>query len=798
MAVTSISNEQENEIILDISQGMSITTKQVKNTLNLLEKGNTVPFISRYRKEVTNSLDETQIRAIEEKFGSKTRLIQEKSNILEKIRDQGKLTPELEKSILSATSLGELQEIYRPYKKKKKTRGQMAREKGLEPLAKMIWDQEEVNGKSVLQLAENYLNEEFSLIEKEDVLAGARDIIAEDINNNIEIREMIKSSFFKTAHFTTEVSILHKMDIEENPSSKKVKDGKKYEKYFGEENGEKYKEKALHTPPHRLLAMIRGDREGYLNFKVIFEDKDVLSALEEKIIIPTSKLEGADVQLTTAIHDCWKRLLGPSMNREIKRLQLEGAEDHSVKLFAENLKQLILASPVKSRILGVDPAYRTGCKYSAISETGAVLETGTIYPHPPQRNWEESKEKLKQIIKKFEIPIVTIGNGTGSRETEKLVAEIAKGTDLKYIIISEAGASVYSASDIAREEFPDLDVSIRGAISIARRLQDPLAELVKIDPKSLGVGQYQHDLPGLSTALKDVVTDSVNLVGVDLNTASSSLLKYVSGISTLVAKNILEYRKENGAFIYRDELKQVKGIGKRTFEQASGFLRILESPEPFDNSPIHPESYELAEQVLKLVKFAKSDLSQKKTRKKLQQQIKLLNPNFAAKTLKKEEKLETISDIILTLQNPYRDPREDFAKPLLKTEVLSIEDLSEGMEVEGTINNVVDFGCFVDIGVKSNGLIHISEMSDTKFIKHPRDAGLKVGDIIKTRVKEIDLSTKRISLTLRKKSEQKPKFKSKDPIQPKRDLSKKIRKKKPMSAEDKKMESLFKNGKIKL
>ncbi|MHA2075473.1 MAG: Tex-like N-terminal domain-containing protein, partial [Candidatus Hodarchaeales archaeon] len=752
MVVTSISKEKENEIILDISQGMSITPKQVNSTLKLLVEGNTVPFISRYRKEVTGSLDETQIRAIEEQFRSKTRLILEKTNILEKIREQGKLTPELEKSILSAASLGELQEIYRPYKKKKKTRGQVAREKGLEPLAEIILNQEEINGKSVSILAEGYLNEEFSLTDIEEVLAGARDIIAEDINNNIEIREIIKNSFFKTTQFTTKVSILHKMDIEEDPTSNKVRDGKKYEKYFGGENGEKYEENALKTPPHRLLAMIRGDREGYLNFKVIFKDKNVLSALEEKIIVLGSKLEGADTQLTAAIQDCWKRLLGPSMSREIKRNQLENAEEHSVKLFTENLKQLLLTSPVKARILGVDPAYRTGCKFSAISETGTVLETGTIYPHPPQRNWEESKEKLKQIIKKHNIPIVAIGNGTASRETEILVAEIAKGTDQKYIIVSEAGASVYSASDIAREEFPNLDVSIRGAISIARRLQDPLAELVKIDPKSLGVGQYQHDLSGLSFALKDVVTDSVNLVGVDLNTASKSLLKYVSGISNLVANNIIEYRQENGAIIYREELKQVKGVGVRTFEQASGFLRILESPEPFDNSPIHPESYKLAEDIIKLVGFTKSDLSHKESRKKLQEQIKLLNPKFAAKQLKKEEKIETISDIILTLQNPYRDPREDFAKPLLKTEVLSIEDLSEGMEVEGTINNVVDFGCFVDIGVKSNGLIHISEMSNTKFIKHPRDAGLKVGDIVKAQVKEIDLAKKRISLTLRKKT----------------------------------------------
>jgi uncharacterized protein len=539
--------------------------------------------------------------------------------------------------------------------------------------------------------------------------------------------------------------------------------------------------------------MIRGDKEGFLNFKVTFDNKKVLSFLKDKIIQPNGTLLEAEERLSLALDDCWKRLLGPSMNREIKRIQLEEAENHSIKLFAENLKQVLLSSPVKQRILGLDPAYRTGCKYTAISETGSVIKTGTIYPHPPQKEWEKSKSVIKNIIRKENINLVAIGNGTASRETEQLIAEIAEGTDLKYIIVSEAGASVYSASDIAREEFPDLDVSIRGAISIARRLQDPLAELVKIDPKSLGIGQYQHDLPGLSVALRDVVIDSVNLIGVDLNTASKSLLKYVSGISKLIATNILKYREENGAFIYREELKKVKGIGGRTFEQASGFLRIPESPELFDNSPIHPESYELAEKVIKFIGFKKTDLMKKDSRKKLQAKIKMLNPKFAATQLKKNEHQETISDIIQILQNPYRDPREEFSKPLFKTDILNIEDLTEGMEVEGTINNIVDFGCFVDIGVKTNGLIHLSEMSDTKFIKHPRDAGLKVGDIVKTRVKQIDIVKKRISLTLRKESPSHKRIASKSSTKPNRKTPKK-----PLSEEDRKMKSLFKNRKIKL
>lgn len=793
MATKTISNDQQRIIVTDIAQKMSITTKQVDNTLKLLEEGNTVPFISRYRKEVTSSLDEVQIRDIEEKYQTQTRLIKEKQGILEKIREQGKLTLELENTIQNAITLGELKEIYRPYKKKKKTRGQIAREKGLEPIAELLWNQKDINGKSVSDLAKEYLNDEIELNKIEDVLSGVRDIIAEDVTNNIKIRDLVKKTFFKTAKFTTEVSILHKMDVEEEPSSKKVQEGKKYEKYFGEENGGKYDEIALKTPPHRLLAMIRGDKEGFLNFKVAFDDKKVLSSLKDKIIQPNGTLLEAEEQLNLAIDDCWKRLLGPSMNREIKRIQLEEAENHSIKLFAENLKQVLLSSPVKQKILGLDPAYRTGCKYTAISQTGSVIKTGTIYPHPPQKEWEKSKSVIKQILTKEKINLVAIGNGTASRETEQLIAEIAKGTDLKYIIVSEAGASVYSASVIAREEFPELDVSIRGAISIARRLQDPLAELVKIDPKSLGIGQYQHDLPGLSAALRDVVIDSVNLIGVDLNTASKSLLKYVSGISKLIATNILIYREENGAFIYREELKKVKGIGGRTFEQASGFLRIPESPEPFDNSPIHPESYELAEEVIKFTGFKKTDLIKKDSRKKLQAKIKMLNPKFAATQLKKNDRKETISDIIQILQNPYRDPREDFSKPLLKTDVLNIEDLTEGMEVEGTISNIVDFGCFVDIGVKTNGLIHLSEMSDTKFIKHPRDAGLKVGDIVKTRVKQIDIVKKRISLSLRKESPPHKEITSRSSTRP-------IRKtpKKPLSEEDKKMKSLFKNGKIKL
>ncbi len=786
----TITSEQHSEIVAGIANGLHISSNQVSGTILLLENGNTVPFIARYRKEITGSLDEVQIRSIDEQYQNESRLIQEKDNILDKIRNQGKLTSELEKSICAANTMGELQEIYNPYKVKKKTRGQIARELGLSPLAELIKSQKSVD-KNLKEIAFAYINKDKGLDSVETILAGARDIIAEDTSNNLDVRDLIKNKYFKTAQFTSKVSILHKMDIEEQPNSDQVLEGKKYEQYF------EFEELAFKTPPHRLLAMIRGDREGILNFKVIFDDDAITRELKQNLIIQNSPLE-IKTQLELVIEDCWKRLLGPSMGRELKRSQLEKAEQHSIQLYSENLKQLILTSPVKQRILGIDPAYRTGCKYAAISETGEVLETGTIYPHKPQVQWEESKAVLKKLILNHGINLICIGNGTASRETEMFITELAKNMkkekkyDVSYVIISEAGASVYSASEIAREEFPNLDVSLRGAVSIARRLQDPLAELVKIDPKSHGIGQYQHDLPGLPRALKDVVMDAVNLVGVDLNTASKSLLSYVSGISNLTAANILEYRKENGAFIYRNELLKVKGIGERTYQQSAGFLRIPESPEPFDNSPIHPESYDLASKILSLSKFTKEDLVERESRMKLQNQIKLLNPEYAAKQLSKEDRLETIIDIINTLQNPYRDPREDFPKPLFKSEVLSIEDLTEGMEVEGTITNVVDFGCFVDIGVKTNGLVHVSEMSDSKFIKHPREAGLKIGDIIKAKIIEIDIQKNRISLTLRTK----PKTERKKQQSAPKTVQKP--KPKPLTVEDQKMQALFKNGKLKL
>jgi uncharacterized protein len=581
------------------------------------------------------------------------------------------------------------------------------------------------------------------------------------------------------------------MDEEDGEESEKLLLGKKYEQYFD------FQESALNVPPHRLLAMLRGDREGILSFKVIFPDEIIAEYLKDNYASFEALSEDRKLQLEKSLEDSWKRLLGPSLQREIKRLQLEKAGRHSIQVFSENLKHLLLTPPISSRIIGIDPAYRTGCKYAAIDELGNLLTTGTIYPTKPHEQYEKAAFTLKEVIRKYKIPLIAIGNGTASRETEEFVSKyVAKGTNIQFVIVNEAGASVYSASDLAREEFPNLDVSIRGAVSIARRLQDPLAELVKIDPRSIGVGQYQHDLTGLSKALKDVVIDTVNLVGVDVNTASEPLLKHVSGISKSIAKSIIQYRLENGAFVYREDLKNVSGIGNRTYEQCAGFLRISGAPDPFDNSPIHPESYDIAENIIKFTQYSKDDLNIKEKRKLLQKQLKMLNPEFAAKKLGLEEKIETIKDIIMILQNPVRDPREEFDKPILKSSVLSIEDLEVGSTVEGTITNVTDFGCFVDLGVKTNGLIHISEISSS-FIKHPREAGLKIGDIVKPTIKEIDLLKKRISLTLRKDSPKRGKRKSSKT--PSREKSPKpMRKKKPETFEDKQISSLFKNGKIQL
>jgi uncharacterized protein len=788
--MTLSSDVSTEEIIKFVAIKLDSSINQVTNTLELLREGNTVPFIARYRKEKTGSLDEVKIRNIEKEYQDQSDLIREKKRIRELINSQGQLSEELAANIESASSLAGLREIYRPYKQKKKTKGSIAREQGLEPLTEIIigkgrWPED----KSLEEIAQGYVNTEKGVESVENAIEGARFILAENLSNSPNTRNLVREKFFSKALFTTKKSLLYTLDEEDEVNSSKVIEGKKYEQYF------EFKEAALTIAPHRLLAMRRGDKEGVLKFKVEFPDDQVVAAILNDFLSSITTNEEAKAQIELATIDCWKRLLGPSMQREIKRLQLEKAEKHSIEVFGENLKHLLLTPPMKARILGIDPAFRTGCKYAAINELGTVLKSGTIYPTKPHEQFEKAAHELKELIRQHDITIVAIGNGTASRETEEFVSKyIAKNTDLKYVIVNEAGASVYSASDIARKEFPNLDVSIRGAISIARRLKDPLSELVKIDPRSIGVGQYQHDLTGLSQALKEVVIDTVNLVGVDINTASEELLKYVSGITRSTARNIILYRNENGAFVYRNDLKNVPGIGARTFEQSVGFLRIPEAPDPFDNSPIHPESYEIAENLIQFAKFTKDDLGNKNSRKRLQKQLRLVNPTFAAKKLHQEEKIETIKDLLNILQNPYRDPRDDFDKPILKSSLLTIKDLEVGKIVEGTITNVTDFGCFVDIGVKTTGLIHISEISES-FIRHPREAGLKVGDIVKPLIKDIDMVKQRISLSLRSDSV-KRKAESRDLKRQKPFQRKKSQKKKPQAFEDKQLDSLFKNGKI--
>ncbi|MHA1941539.1 MAG: helix-hairpin-helix domain-containing protein [Candidatus Hodarchaeales archaeon] len=775
-----------------IAADLHISLEQVKMTLDLLNNGNTVPFIARYRKEKTGSLDELQIRSVDDKYKSEIHLIREKTRIKKIIQAQRQLTASLETSIEKAATITELNEIYSPFKKKRKTKGLIAREKGLELLASAIMDDDILpSGKSLKLYVEEFVESSSEIDSVEEALEGARHIIAEDLANSSDLKGQLRDKYFTKVLFRTQKSLLYEMDEEEGEEKDKLLLGKKYEQYFD------FQESALSVPPHRLLAMLRGDREGILSFKVIFPDDLITDFLMENYTSSDSLSEDRKIQIEKALLDSWKRLLGPSLQREIKRWQLEKAGKHSIQVFSENLKHLLLTPPIRSKIVGIDPAYRTGCKYAAIDELGNVLATGTIYPTKPHEQFEKAAQTLKNLINKHSIPLIAIGNGTASRETEEFVSNyIAKGTDLHYVIVNEAGASVYSASDLAREEFPKIDVSIRGAISIARRLQDPLSELVKIDPRSIGVGQYQHDLTGLSKALKEVVIDTVNLIGVDVNTASEALLKYVSGISKSIAKSVIQYRLENGAFVYREDLKNVSGVGNRTYEQCAGFLRISGAPDPFDNSPIHPESYEIAERIIDFTEYSKEDLNTVEKRKQLQKQVKMLNPQYAAKKLGLEDKIETITDIISILQNPYRDPREDFDKPILKSSVLNIEDLEEGSIVEGTITNVTDFGCFVDLGVKTNGLIHISEISES-FIRHPREAGLKIGDIVKPKIKEIDLIKKRISLTLKKSSPKRIKknlFKDRSRSK----STKTIKKKKPETFEDKQISSLFKNGKIQL
>lgn len=683
---------------------------QVNNTIRLIDEGNTIPFIARYRKEQTGELNDIVLRELNDRLNYLRNLENRQDEVIRLIEEQGKLTDDLKKEILNADTLQRVEDLYRPYKKKRRTRATKAKEKGLEPLANIIID-EEIEEGSLEKIASPFIDIEKGVESTEEAYNGAMDIIAEIVSDNAKFRKIIRKIFFEKGILKSEV-----VDSKESTV---------YEMYYS------YNEKVKTIPNHRILAINRGEKEKVLRVKILVPDEEILNILKREMIKNNRAITTEYLEM--AIEDGYKRLIFPSIEREIRGALTERAEDEGIKVFSTNLKPLLMQPPIKNKVvMGVDPGFRTGCKVAVVDGTGKLLETTVVYPTEPQNQVEKTKTELKRLIDKHNVAIIAIGNGTASRETEQVVVEMLKeleNKDVSYIIVSEAGASVYSASKIANEEFPGMDVSLRGAISIARRLQDPLAELVKIEPKHIGVGQYQHDLnqTKLNEALSGVVESSVNTVGVDLNTASTSLLKYVSGISNRVAANIVDYRDENGIFKNRKELLKVKGLGEKTFIQCAGFLRIPEGENPLDNTAVHPESYDIAEKILE--RDALDEVSLDSLSEEL------------------EVGIPTLKDIIEEIKKPGRDPRENMPKPIFRTDVLNIEDLKPDMVLTGTVRNVVDFGAFVDIGVKQDGLVHISKLSD-KFVKHPMEL-VKIGDIVQVRVLDIDISKGKISLSMK-------------------------------------------------
>ena len=724
------------KIIRLIAEELKIKDKQVEATIKLIDEGNTIPFIARYRKEVTGGLSDETLRELGERLNYLRNLEQRKEEIIKSIDEQGKLTDEILQTIAISKTLSEVEDIYRPYKQKKKTRATVAKSKGLEPLANIIIEQKETE--PIEKIAEEYINvDKLSEEDKKDkdkvvttveeAIQGALDIIAENISDEPKYRKEIKRQCYREGLIATKAS------NEEEKSN--------YEMYYN------YSENLKYIPSHRILAINRGEKEGFLKVKVEKPEEKILLYMEKDIIKAETQFSN---MLQDTILDSYKRLIEPSIEREIRSDLTEKAEEKAIKVFGQNSKQLLLGAPIKGKtVMGFDPAYRTGCKIAVIDETGKVLDYTTVYPTEPQNDVENAKKELLKLIEKDEIDMIAIGNGTASRESEMFIADMIKESKrpVHYAIVSEAGASVYSASKLATEEYPDINVSIRGAISIARRLQDPLAELVKIDPKAIGVGQYQHDVnqKKLSESLTGVVEDSVNKVGVDVNTATPSLLSYVSGINNTIAKNIVKYRDENGKLKNRKELLKVPKLGKVAFEQCAGFLRIYDGDNPLEITAVHPESYEATEKLLKLIGFNKNDLKDKEKLEELRNKLKTIDISKMSKELYIGEM--TLEDIISELSRPGRDPREDMPKPILRSDVLKLEDLKEGMTLTGTVRNVIDFGAFVDIGVKHDGLVHISEMSD-KFIKNPSEV-VSVGDVVKVKVIKIDLERQKVSLSMK-------------------------------------------------
>ena len=695
-------------IFEQIAKELNIKVGQVENTVKLIDEGNTIPFIARYRKEVTGNLDDEILRNLEQKLQYLRNLEQRKEDVIRLIDELGELTEELRKEILNAETLSKVEDIYLPFRPKKRTRATIAKEKGLKPLADLILDRK-LNESNFEQKVSEFIDEEKEVLTIEDAMAGALDIIAEMVSEDKDFRDILRKDANKNGVLVSE---------------KGKEENNVYDMYY------EFSEKISKLPAHRILAINRGEKEKALKVSVKLSDEKNIDDILFSLCMDKSNF--CYKFLKEAVIDGYNRLLFPQIETEIRADLKEKADTQSIEVFGKNLKPYIMQSPILDRVvLGIDPGYRTGCKVAVISKTGSVLDHVNIYPTKPQEKIKESKDTLAKLIKKYDVSLIAIGNGTASRETEKVVVELInelKKEDLFYSIVNEAGASIYSASKLGQEEFPDLDVTVRGAISIARRIQDPMAELVKIEPKHIGIGQYQHDVnqKQLTETLSDVIEDCVNKVGVDVNTASFSLLSYISGMTKTMAKNLVSYRDENGAFKNRDEIKKVKGIGPKAYTQSAGFLRIRNGENPLDNTAVHPESYEIAE------KLYGKDLDK-------------LNVSKLSKELGVGEL--TLKDIIEELKRPGRDIREDMPKPILRSDVLSIEDLEVGMELKGTVRNVVDFGAFIDIGIKNDGLVHISQISN-KYIKHPSEV-LKVGDIVKVKILEIDLEKQKVKLTMR-------------------------------------------------
>lgn len=709
------------DIIRKLQEEFGITQSQAENTVRLLDEGNTVPFIARYRKEMTGSLDDQIIRQLSERLTALRNLEDRRTQVRTAIAEQGRLTDALAAKLDAAKTQTEIEDIYRPFRPKRRTRASIAKEKGLQPLADIIWGQKLIGTPE--EAAKAFVDSGQGVDTVLDAINGAMDILAEQISDDADLRKLLREETIKCGAIV----------------SKKTKDEPSvYEMYYD------YREPLKKAAGHRVLAMNRGEKEGFLSVKIEGEEEKLLQRMERRLIRRSS--DTADI-LREVIADSYKRLIAPSLEREIRNDLTEKAEEAAIGVFRENLRQLLLQPPISGKVvLALDPAYRTGCKIAVIDATGKPLETTVVYPTPPQNKTAEAEKKLLALIEKYGVDLISIGNGTASRESELFVAEMLKKTKrrVQYIIANEAGASVYSASKLGAEEFPDYDVSLRSAVSIGRRIQDPLAELVKIDPKSIGVGQYQHDMnqKRLGEALGGVVEDCVNSVGVDLNTASPALLSYVAGIHATVAKNILKYREEHGKFTARRELLKVAKLGPKAYEQCAGFLRLPESEMPLDRTGVHPESYAAAEGLLALCGYGLADVAAKRV-------------GGLAKKIKSPEKtaaelgigVPTLEDIMRELEKPGRDPREDAPAPVLRSDVLSMEDLQEGMVLTGTVRNVIDFGVFVDIGVHQDGLVHISQICD-RFIKHPLEA-VRLGDVVQVKVLSVDLQKKRIALTMK-------------------------------------------------